>query len=61
MVNELPTRTCDGCGQVWSSGRFLDPDIKTDCGFCGESLPHRRSLPYVLAVELDRSSEPAAA
>ena len=25
MANELPTRRCDGCGQIWSSGRFLDP------------------------------------
>jgi hypothetical protein len=30
---------------MWSSGSFLDPTIEADCGFCGESLIHRRSLP----------------
>jgi hypothetical protein len=45
MPNNLPTRMCDGCGQVWSSGSFLDPTTEAKCGFCGESLVHRRPLP----------------
>ena len=57
MGNELPTRRCDGCGQIWSSGRFLDPDAKADCGFCGESLTHRRRLPDGVGVELDLMSQ----
>jgi hypothetical protein len=56
MDNELPTRMCDGCGQVWSSGSFLDPTTQADCGFCGSSLPHRRRLPDGLAVELEQLS-----
>ena len=57
MGHELPTRRCDGCGQIWSSGRFLDPDAKADCGFCGESLTHRRRLPDGVGVELDLMSQ----
>jgi ribosomal protein S27E len=45
MPNNLPTRMCDGCGQVWSSGSFLDPTTEAECGFCGEPLAHRRPLP----------------
>jgi hypothetical protein len=58
MPNDLPTRRCDGCGQIWSSGRFLDPTAEVDCGFCGASLPHRRRLPDSVAVELGRMGEP---
>jgi hypothetical protein len=54
MAHELPTRMCDECGQVWSSGSFLDPTIKADCGFCGASLVHRRRLPDGLADELEQ-------
>jgi hypothetical protein len=63
MANELPTRRCDGCGQIWSSGRFLDPTAKTACGFCGDSLPHRRRLPdaVTVAVDLELVSERATA
>ena len=56
MPNNLPTRMCDECGQVWSSGSFLDPTIKADCGFCGASLVHRRRLPDGLADELEQLS-----
>ena len=54
MSNDLPTRVCDGCGQVWASGSFLDPTIEAACGFCGGSLVHRRRLPNARAVELQR-------
>jgi hypothetical protein len=54
MPNDLPTRMCDGCGQVWASGGFLDPTIEANCGFCGGSLVHRRRLPNARAVELQR-------
>lgn len=56
MASNLPTRVCDGCGQIWSSGRFLDPTSKADCGHCGGSLLHRRRLPDGLAVELQQRS-----
>jgi hypothetical protein len=52
--SDLPTRACDGCGQVWASGSFLDPTTQAICGFCGGSLVHRRRLPNVRAVELER-------
>jgi hypothetical protein len=61
MANELPTRRCDGCGQIWSSGRFLDPTAKANCEFCGESLPHRRRLPSAASVEFELMSHPAPA
>jgi hypothetical protein len=61
MTNKLPTRVCDGCGQIWSSGRFLDPTSRADCGFCGHSLQHRRRLPDVLAPEFGRGSALAQA
>jgi hypothetical protein len=35
MAGNPPTRICEACGQLWSSGRFLDPTVETDCGFCG--------------------------
>jgi hypothetical protein len=54
MANDLPTRVCDECGQVWSSGSFLDPTIEADCGFCGASLRHRRRLPDGLTAELEQ-------
>jgi hypothetical protein len=54
MANNLPTRACEECGQVWSSGSFLDPTIKADCGFCGASLVHRRRLPDGLEAELEQ-------
>jgi hypothetical protein len=56
MDNELPTRMCDECGQIWCSGSFLDPTTQADCGFCGTSLVHRRRLPEGLAVELEQLS-----
>ena len=56
MPNELPTRMCEGCGQIWSSGSFLDPTTQAECGFCGSSLVHRRRLPAGLAVELGQLS-----
>ena len=56
MANDLPTRLCEECGQIWSSGSFLDPTIKADCGFCGASLVHRRRLPDALADELEQLS-----
>ena len=56
MANDLPTRLCEECGQIWSSGSFLDPTIKADCGFCGASLIHRRRLPDTLADELEQMS-----
>ena len=55
MENDLPTRVCDGCGQIWSSGRFLDPTSRADCGFCGGSLVHQRRLPDGLVVEFDHA------
>ncbi len=61
MTNELPTRRCDGCGQIWSSGRFLDPTAEANCGFCGDSLPHRRRLPAGVPVELELLAERAPA
>jgi hypothetical protein len=62
MGNELPTRMCNGCGQVWSSGAFLDPTAQADCGFCGEALVHRRRLPDGLVVELEHlTASPAVA
>jgi hypothetical protein len=57
MSNDLPTRVCDGCGQVWASGSFLDPTIEANCGFCGGSLVHRRRLPSGVVVKLDRVNE----
>ena len=56
MASNLPTRVCDGCGQIWSSGRFLDPTSQASCGHCGGALLHRRRLPNALAVELGRGS-----
>lgn len=63
MASNLPTRVCDGCGQIWSSGRFLDPTSKADCGHCGGGLVHRRRLPDGLVAELQQRSvlAPAAA
>lgn len=60
MAQELPTRICDECGQIWSSGSFLDPTIKADCGDCGASLVHRRRLPGGLAEELEQLTAAAA-
>ncbi|MBA3264244.1 MAG: hypothetical protein H0T69_17610 [Thermoleophilaceae bacterium] len=57
MANNLPTRRCDGCGQIWSSGSFLDPTTKADCGFCGASLPHRRRLPDGVGIEIEQLRE----
>jgi hypothetical protein len=59
MANQLPTRMCDGCGQVWASGAFLDPTAKADCEFCGGSLVHRRRLPEGTTIGLSRMREPA--
>jgi hypothetical protein len=56
MANNLPTRMCDGCGQVWASGAFLDPTATADCEFCGGNLVHRRRLPDGLAAELQQLS-----
>ena len=56
MTNKLPTRVCDGCGQIWSSGRFLDPTSKANCSHCGGALVHRRRLPENLAAEFGRRS-----
>jgi hypothetical protein len=56
MANNLPTRMCDGCGQIWASGAFLDPTATADCEFCGGSLVHRRRLPEGLAAELAQFS-----
>jgi hypothetical protein len=58
MANNLPTRLCDGCGQVWSSGSFLDPTTEAECGFCGERLIHRRSLANGVVVDLDQLRAP---
>jgi hypothetical protein len=52
---------CDGCGQIWSSGSFLDPTTHADCGFCGATLVHRRRLPDGLATELQQLSVSPAA
>jgi hypothetical protein len=60
MANDLPTRVCDGCGQVWASGSFLDPTIEAACGFCGGALVHRRRLPNGVVVPLDRMTETPA-
>ncbi|MEA2420056.1 MAG: hypothetical protein QOE60_2262 [Thermoleophilaceae bacterium] len=59
MANDLPTRVCNGCGQIWASGSFLDPTIRADCEFCGGALVHRRRLPSLVAVELTPVREPA--
>jgi hypothetical protein len=56
MTNKLPTRVCDGCGQIWSSGRFLDPTSKANCSHCGGALVHRRRLPDSMATEFGRGS-----
>jgi DNA-directed RNA polymerase subunit RPC12/RpoP len=56
MANNLPTRVCSGCGQIWASGRFLDPTAEAACGYCGGTLVHRRRLPDGVAVELGRES-----
>ena len=56
MTNKLPTRVCDGCGQIWSSGRFLDPTSKANCSHCGGALVHRRRVPVSLAAEFGRGS-----
>jgi DNA-directed RNA polymerase subunit RPC12/RpoP len=54
MPNDLPTRVCDGCGQIWGSGSFLDPTIEAECGYCGGRLVHRRRVPNGKLVQLDR-------
>ena len=61
MRNDLPTRMCDGCGQVWASGSFLDPTVEAQCGYCGGCLPHRRRLPNAVAVELVPLPKPVSA
>jgi hypothetical protein len=61
MRNDLPTRMCDGCGQVWASGSFLDPTVEAECGYCGGRLPHRRRLPDTVAVELVPIRQPVSA
>jgi hypothetical protein len=60
MRNDLPTRICDGCGQVWASGRFLDPTVEAECGYCGGRLAHRRRLPDGVAVELTPLRRPVS-
>lgn len=60
MADNLPRRMCDGCGQVWSSGSFLDPTTEASCGVCGEPLLHRRSRPNGVVVKLDRVTETQA-
>jgi len=59
MANNLPTRMCDGCGQVWASGAFLDPTATADCEFCGGNLVHRRRLPESASIGLSLMSETA--
>jgi hypothetical protein len=61
MRNDLPTRMCDGCGQVWASGSFLDPTVEAQCGYCGGRLAHRRRLPNTVAVELTPLRKPVSA
>jgi hypothetical protein len=60
VANNLPTRMCDGCGQIWASGSFLDPTVEASCEFCGGKLAHRRRLPNGVAVELGPVRESAA-
>lgn len=60
MRNDLPTRMCNGCGQVWASGSFLDPTVEAECGYCGGRLNHRRRLPNGVAVELGPLRKPVA-
>ena len=31
MTRNPTTRMCEGCGQLWSSARFLDPTVDTSC------------------------------
>lgn len=51
---------CDGCGQVWASGSFLDPTVKAECGYCGGRLAHRRRLPSGVALDLGQLRTPVA-
>jgi hypothetical protein len=60
MPNNLPTRVCDGCGQIWASGSFLDPTVEAECGYCGGRLAHRRRLPNGVAVELTPLRKPVS-
>ena len=59
VADNLPTRMCDGCGQIWASGSFLDPTVEAACGFCGGTLMHRRRLPDGVALELGARRQPA--
>jgi hypothetical protein len=56
MANNLPTRVCDGCGQIWASGRFLDPTSVASCANCGSALQHRRRVPDSRATEFGRQN-----
>lgn len=38
MAGNPTTRSCEACGQLWSSARFLDPTIEEECGLCGGRL-----------------------
>lgn len=61
MAGDLPTGVCEGCGQVWSSARFLDPTIEVECGHCGGRLvrPGRPVRPISEFVHrIERAGDP---
>lgn len=63
MAGNSTTRICDTCGQLWSSARFLDPTIETDCGVCGGRVVRLSEAPPVTAsisAETERT-DPAGA
>jgi hypothetical protein len=41
MAGNSTTRICEACGQLWWSGRFLDPTIEADCELCGGRVVRR--------------------
>ena len=45
MAGNSTTRICEACGQLWSSGRFLDPTIETDCELCGGRVVRLSEVP----------------
>jgi ribosomal protein S27E len=58
MAGDLPTRMCEGCGQLWSSARFLDPTIEVECGLCGDRLVRPGSPTSEFVHRIERAGDP---
>lgn len=63
MTRNPTTRMCEGCGQLWSSARFLDPTVETSCATCGGRvvrLSEAPTVPLPVSAE-DEALAPAGA